>query len=221
VAKSYSAIDGLIGGGQFGFNWQRGPWVAGVEADFQGSRQRARTARLDCASESCNPVIAAFELDAPVSAFVDQRLDWFGTLRARLGVTPTPETLVYLTGGLAVGRIKTAGTVNGSSLEVVAEVDPDGNPVLDDEGNPVLIANTNATSASFVGHKTKAGWTLGAGVEGRLGGNWTAKAEYLFMDFGRVSSVVTLPQNSTPLAVSFNSRVTDNIFRVGLNYKFN
>jgi hypothetical protein len=40
------------------------------------------------------------------------------------------------------------------------------------------------------------------------------------MDFGTVSTAATLLQNSTPLAVTFNSRVTDNIFRVGLNYKF-
>jgi outer membrane immunogenic protein len=35
---------------------------------------------------------------------------------------------------------------------------------------------------------TKAGWTVGAGGEGRFGqSNWTLKLEYLYMGFGDVS----------------------------------
>ena len=34
-----------------------------------------------------------------------QRLEWFRTLRARLGATLTPDSMVYATGGLAVGGI--------------------------------------------------------------------------------------------------------------------
>ena len=33
-------IRGFVGGGQGGFNWQYGPWVAGIEADLQFSHQR-------------------------------------------------------------------------------------------------------------------------------------------------------------------------------------
>ena len=43
VVNSYSPLDGAIGGGQAGFNWQSGVFVAGVEADFQGARQRGWT----------------------------------------------------------------------------------------------------------------------------------------------------------------------------------
>ena len=35
----------------------------------------------------------------------DQKLDWFGTVRARLGVTITPDLLLYGTGGLAYGGV--------------------------------------------------------------------------------------------------------------------
>jgi iron complex outermembrane receptor protein len=221
VSKNYSPLDGWTGGAQLGFNWQSGPWVAGVEVDFQGGRQCGRATAFNCAGESCNPAITEFEIDAPVSGFINHRLDWFGTLRGRVGATPTPESLLYVTGGLAVGRINTSGTVDGSSLilgeDVATEIDPDGNEIQ----VPIVVANTNATSASFTGRKTKAGWTLGAGIEGRLWGNWTGRVEYLYLDFGRTSAVANLPQNSAPLAVTFNSRVTDNIFRVGVNYKFN
>src|SRR3954453_8925409 len=65
----------------------------------------------------------------------------------------------------------------------------------------------------------KAGWTAGAGIEGRLFGNVTGKIEYLYMDFGSISTSVTNPFNATPVTLSSNSRMTDNIMRVGLNYK--
>ena len=37
---------------------------------------------------------------------------------------------------------------------------------------------------------------------------------------GRVATAATNPLNSTPLAVNFDSHVTNHIARVGLNYKF-
>ena len=124
-----------------------------------------------------------------------QKLEWFATLRGRLGATVTPGALAYVTAGLAVGEIMTAGTVFG----------------IDGNGKPV---NTIVSS-----HNTKAGWTVGGGIEGRLAGNWTAKLEYLYLDLGTVSTVPTPAMNAT-VATAFNSRVTDNIVRVGVNYKF-
>ena len=116
-------------------------------------------------------------------------------MRGRLGATVTPDALAYVTGGLAVGEVMTAGTVFG----------------FDGDGNPV---NTIVSS-----HNTKAGWTVGGGIEARLAGNWTAKLEYLYLDLGSVSTVPTPAANAT-VAVAFNSRVTDNIVRAGINYKF-
>jgi opacity protein-like surface antigen len=82
---------------------------------------------------------------------------------------------------------------------------------FDGDGNPV---NTIVSS-----HNTKAGWTVGGGIEGRLAGNWTAKLEYLYLDLGTVSTVPALATNTT-VAAAFSSRVTDNIVRAGINYKF-
>ena len=237
VATNMSAkLDGMTFGGQAGFNWQSGPWVAGIEADIEQSRQRGRAATLNCSTAICNPAISAFGLDAPVSVRMAQKLELFGTLRGRLGVTPTPESLLYATGGLAVGRIKTSGTITGSSLTLtpgviegvtevlVPDVDADGNPIEVPIEVPVEIptvtASTSAATSSFVSHTTKAGFAVGAGAEVRLAGNWTGKVEYLYLDFGRVSTSATNPLNSTPLAVNFDSRVTSHIARVGLNYKF-
>jgi outer membrane immunogenic protein len=64
---------------------------------------------------------------------------------------------------------------------------------------------------------TNVGCTVGAGIEGVIGGNWTAKLEYLYVDLGRVSGSFT---PVVGLTSAYSSRVTDNVLRVGLNYKF-
>jgi iron complex outermembrane receptor protein len=132
-------------------------------------------------------------VDAPVVVNVDHKLGWFGTLRGRLGATITPDWLGYVTGGVAVGGITIAGTVT----------DPIG----------------NAVNTAFNNNLTRVGWTVGAGLETHLTGNWTGKVEYLHMDFGSIATVPTVAPNDT-IATMFNSRVSDNIIRLGVNYKF-
>src|SRR5262249_7508365 len=210
--------------------------------DAQQSQQRGRTTTFNCAGATCNPTASASGLDAPVTTSMAQRLEWFGTLRARLGATPTPDSLVYATVGLAVGRIKTSGTISGSGSSLTQSITQTGTPVVaegippgasnggndDDDNNnnsspvgiPSATASINPVSTSFNSHATKVGWAIGAGAEVRLGGNWTGKIEYLYLDFGNVSTSASLAANLTPLAVDFNSHVTESIIRVGLNYKF-
>ena len=67
----------------------------------------------------------------------------------------------------------------------------------------------------------KAGWTVGAGLEGRLFGNVTGKVEYLYMNFGNISRIPSMGLNATPITLAVSSRITDNIVRAGVNYKFN
>ena len=71
ATNSSDKLSGTIGGVQLGYNWQSGPWVAGIEADVQLSRQSAGP-KYACASAICNPAIAALGLDAPVTAQLDQ-----------------------------------------------------------------------------------------------------------------------------------------------------
>ena len=67
------------------------------------------------------------------------------------------------------------------------------------------------------------GYTVGAGVEGAIGGNWTAKLEYLYVDLGKTSGsfLTTIPAlGGGVLTSNFSSRITDNVLRVGINYRF-
>jgi outer membrane immunogenic protein len=91
--------DGVIGGGQLGYNWQVDPnWLIGAEADIQASGEKASTTRFDT-------------LDGEgVTTNYETKIEWFGTARARLGYVFDRRILLYATGGLAYGRVSISGT---------------------------------------------------------------------------------------------------------------
>jgi iron complex outermembrane recepter protein len=74
-----------------------------------------------------------------------------------------------------------------------------------------------------VSSATEAGWTVGAGVEVAFAANWTAKAEYLFVDLRNglcmadcaIQHPRTMP-TIPDIAVTFN----ESLVRAGVNYKF-
>ncbi len=199
VAASTSRfkMDGAVGGGQFGYNWQSNRFVYGIEADIQRSNQKGSTSfacPVPQVGFGCNELIAAaMEGRVPTASF-NQRLDWFGTLRGRIGALVAPDTLIYGTGGLARGRIETNGTITN-------------------------YFTTSVATTTFSHKSTRYGWTAGAGVERRFIGNWTARLEYLYVDLGTVSGSI-LARGFTPLDFAYSSRISDNIVRIGLNYRF-
>ncbi|MBA7481665.1 hypothetical protein ES707_17139 [subsurface metagenome] len=193
-------MDGVIAGGQLGYNWQIGRAVLGLEADLQWSGQKGST-NFVCPVPvigpffSCNALIAAGFDGFPPTVAITQSLEWFGTFRGRAGAIVTPDTLVYVTGGLAYGQIKTDGTFTGYNVRTIL-------------------------TSSFSQTNRQVGWTAGVGLEQRIAGNWTGKIEYLYIDLGTVSGSAAEPRNFPPLALAYSSHVTDNILRIGLNYKF-
>ena len=183
LLETFNAMPaGAFGGGQLGYNYQFGSFVVGAETDIQGAGiSDTRTCLLGCVPGS--------------SALIDQKLNWFGTMRARVGLANGP-VLTYVTGGAAYG-----GTETG-----------------------VTTTFGGATAASSVS-ATKSGWTWGTGVEAALGGNWTAKAEYLYIDLGSSSASNTIPATpgiaaALPFVSTVNVKNREQIFRGGVNYHF-
>jgi outer membrane immunogenic protein len=82
---------GVIGGAQIGYNWQVGSLVTGLEADIQGSGIKGSTSRTVSIG------------GGPATLTASEKLNWFGTVRGRLGFSATPDLLLYGTGGLAYG----------------------------------------------------------------------------------------------------------------------
>ena len=143
---------------------------------------------------------AVYPCCAPTAFVVSStaKTDWLMTLRPRVGFTSN-NWLLYVTGGLAVGQVK--GDFNFTDT---------------------FAAATESASIS----KTKVGWALGAGVEYGMAGPWSLKLEYLHVDLGSVSGTSTNLAAFTP-AINFPTnvythsvKVSDDIVRVGLNYKF-
>ena len=192
-------LDGGVFGGQIGYNWQFSSWLFGLEADAQWSGQKGSAAFLCSAAGllpgACFPGSTFLPVGTlGVGLAVDKKLEWFGTVRGRLGVLASPTWLLYVTGGLAFGEVQTDAVLTSITAG----------------GAVVALAGSSS--------KTHAGWTIGGGIEGNLGGNWTAKAEYLYMDLGTFDTTVTVP--AALIGANISSRVTDNIFRVGINYHF-
>jgi outer membrane immunogenic protein len=181
--------DGFVGGGQIGYNVQMNQLVYGVEADIQ---------YID--NKKSSSFIGAPILGTQLNTSAESELRYFGTVRARLGYTPMDRFLVYATGGLAYGDVRTTTSVVG----------------------------VQAPALAWAGSKseTRVGYTVGGGVEYALTNNWTLKGEYLYYDLGK-SNVAALGNGAVRSVAALNgvdylSRVETkgHIVRAGLNYKF-
>src|SRR5580704_15823836 len=108
------SMDGGLGGGQIGYNWQfNHNWLFGLEADIQGTGQRG-TAQAP--TFLFVPGVAGALLpNVTATGTLAEKLPWFGTVRARLGIEPSDHWLLYVTGGLAYGEIKSTATATSST----------------------------------------------------------------------------------------------------------
>ena len=174
-------------GATVGYNWQFGQIVAGIEADLDMANVKG--------SSTGSVVMAPYT----VATTGSQKLSWLGTARGRLGYSIMPNTLVYGTGGLAIGKVDSATSVTVSGP-----------------------APFNAAAAADTS-KTKTGWALGAGIEQALGSGWSVKAEYLYVNLGTITnqfgtSIATKPVS--PVNFSSSQKFDYQTVKVGLNYRF-
>jgi outer membrane immunogenic protein len=218
---------GFIGGGQIGYNWQFSPqWVAGLEADFQGSLERDSNTLTNNFSGVINSSVGNLFTSSPVvgSTTLDYRtkIDWFGTVRGRVGyVWGGGNVMSYLTGGLAYGKVNLEGTSTFSGT-------------VTGGGLPLPFSVTQGFGHSHV----NTGWVVGSGTEGKLLiPGWTYKIEALYMDLGTINATgpggvavnsAFISGFGNPFAditatagqVTTHTHFTDTIIRAGLNYQF-
>lgn len=108
---SDSNSNGVIGGGQVGYNWHVSPlWLLGVEADIQGSSEQGAGTGI---------------ATGPVAGTLgdNEKLPWFGTVRGRVGITPNPGWLIYASGGLAYGDINSNETLTVGAVTAANSAD--------------------------------------------------------------------------------------------------
>lgn len=210
-------VQGAVAGGQGGYNWQFAPqWLLGIEGDIDWSGERASDGGNSSASgltvgfpQGLGACDAHFPCTTTVTGTTanNWNLDWFATLRARLGFVADQTWLFYGTGGIAFAGVgfssstSTTTTITNSIGQIV-------NPVTATAGgSPVTTTGGGGANA------TRVGFAVGGGVEKMFAQNWSVKVEYLFMDFGS-DTFLTGTANAT------NVKLIDNLVRVGINYKF-
>jgi outer membrane immunogenic protein len=189
------APKGGFGGIQGGFNWQTGPVVWGVEGDWQWGSQTSTTV--------CGGICEGATMGGATEVLatsIQQKVKWFGTARGRVGYA-NDGAMIYFTGG---------GAWMG-----IDETDTFGVAIT--PGGPFF-----AQAASF--SNTKSGYAVGGGIEMRLWlSNFTAKIEYLHLDVSGTTNTFALSPTvfgvAAPLTTT-SGRIRDDIFRVGVNYKF-
>jgi outer membrane immunogenic protein len=184
---------GVLGGVTVGYNWQQSSLVYGIEGDWSWTSVRA--------TSSISRAGGAFPT---LTTDTETRTDWLATVRGRIGFLAMPQTLLFATGGLAVGEIKASTNIIPSGGSSCA---------------------TNAFCSNGRTSSTRAGWTVGAGVEQALASNWTVKVEYLHYDLGSVSYIAAEASPALPAFAGnpnliVNTRVSGDIGRFGANYRF-
>ena len=182
-----TSTGGFVGGAQLGWNYQIGKIVAGAEADFSLGGATSKSDSYTVISNSAFANSASAEIE------------WFGTLRARIGIAPTDRFLIFATAGLAYAQI----AINASDIWSISGL---------------VIGIPNSGNAQYpTSSGIQFGWTAGAGIEYALNDAVSIKAEALYLSFGTAEYTLMNPYSTL---LSFDGNVSMGIARAGASYHF-
>ena len=123
--------------------------------------------------------------------------NWDASLRSRFGYFLSPESLLYGSVGYSLQKV----TVNAHCVRAA------------------ICTFAHNESAE----KVLSGWTLGAGVEKRISGNWLFRADYRYAKFGKFEHTFFndgLISGGIDDRMSSSIRTSTHMFSLGLLYKF-
>ena len=174
--SAVNSATGLLAGVEVGYDWQQRYFVYGVAADWTWTNLKHTT------RGGTGSTITTFQ----------SKVDWLASFRGRMGLA-VDDTLVYVTGGLALGELKSSTT----------EVDSSG-------------TTGNYSSLSTV----KVGWVAGVGAEHKFNQNWSVKGEFLYYDLGRTNTTSSGAPlcSSCTFSTDYNHEVL--VGRLGVAYHF-
>jgi outer membrane immunogenic protein len=211
VAYQSSSQKGWLLGGVAGVQKQWGSWVFGIEADFD-----AAAIKNSALATSAAPTMFFLGGVGPPACGANStlcftqtvsgasKIDELGSLRGKAGFVPTPNLLIYGTGGLGVAHVKNDFTFTYSTQVGPAQA-PDA---------PIVAVSAGGTSIL--------GWAAGAGVDWKLpadaGSAWVFGIEYLHYDFG--SQTITV-SNNAGASSAFHTSVSADTVKARLSYLFN
>jgi outer membrane immunogenic protein len=190
------------GGGFVGYRFQLGGMVVGVESDISAKKLET-TQTLHTGPTLIAPGVLRTE-----SFTGSVKQTWDASFRLRTGWLVTPWTLAYITGGLAIGEVKTAIQYNATLTGVLCGLSP-------------CVATVNAAFSD-----TRVGGTVGAGLEQALGPFLKARVEYRYTDFGKFTKDYSVSSNclvgvcTAPSTSSLEAKAAFHKVTVGLGFDF-
>jgi outer membrane immunogenic protein len=167
-----------VAGAEAGYNWQQGPWVYGLAADISGTHLNSQA----------NSVFGGPFFSVPTNVNAD--IDWYGTLRGRLGWSTGP-LLFYGTGGLAYGGMNLS---SGLTFPPVS-----------------LSAQTPSV---------RAGWVAGGGIDYMWRPNILLSLEYQYVDLGTVNVAAAAAAGASASSLSASAHGQFQAVTVGLSWLF-
>jgi outer membrane immunogenic protein len=149
AAKAQMRGGGALAGAQIGYDYVLNRMLLGLEADIAWSNVEGKLS-IDGSALNNGTYLGS------AVGEIGTKLDYLGTLRARLGYVVTDPWMIYATGGWAYGRTKSTAS---------ATIDP-------------LFSGSVSKSLDM------SGWAAGLGTEYAVTPNFTVRAEYLHVDLG-------------------------------------
>lgn len=195
---------GVLAGAQLGYSRQlNDKWVGGFEADLQH-------AGIDSEGQWAYPDPAS-AIGVTLATEASRHLDWYGTLRGRLGYLVNDRLLAYGTAGVVYGQSSAAGSIaiNGAT----------GWNVSSPSMATAIICNGFTTCLAGASSGLSLGLAVGGGVEFALTPKLSLKAEFVHLD---LPQTVRLDVQSPATGDGFvNVKFAGyNTVRAGLNFRF-
>jgi outer membrane immunogenic protein len=198
-------LEGGLGGGQIGFNLQRGAFVFGLEGDASWLGADGEGTFISD-YDNANGTNQGGDGTTDYTWNIKTEMEWLATLRGRVGVLVSPRLLVYGTGGIAWAGLSSDETVTGFA--------PQG-------------FNPPQTTVLASSSETATGWVAGAGAEWAFAPNWSLKSEWQHIQFddldtkfvgtaypGAINEIKGYANDSFPGSLSVD------VIKVGVNYRF-
>jgi outer membrane immunogenic protein len=213
AAASQPAWTGFYAGVQGGYGWARsstadvndfnldptGGIVGGFAGySFQFPNRVVAGVEVDAnyTNLSAGSSIAHANSTAVTTNTGDVRVNAVGTVRARIGYA-FDRFLPYATGGFAWARSR-----------------------LDYSQTQLRVGRFFNDMTESHDTKLRAGWTVGAGLEYGFAQRWSARIEYLYLDFGTATYPAIALPSAGGIALDLNGKMTAQTAIAGVAYRF-
>ena len=197
-------LHGFIGGAQVGYNYQIENFVLGAEADAD---------YLNLHGSYATPAYTGFAGGTPPNdtywASGSASVNSLFTLRLRAGLA-VDHWLFFATGGLAITGEKFSQSINYLNYTAPPP------PII------ITLPATGPTGGANAGSASTTAVTgvVGGGVEYAFDKNWSIKGEYLYVPLKSLGFTSVSTADAAYTIQHHESLSALNVFRVGLNYRF-